>query len=95
MFIGSGLDDIANFKDIDKLLADKTRVILVAEDNGYYFVQYPAKRFGKNVKYPVDLVLPVVHGTNEEDGALQGYLKTVGVPFAGCDVTASAVGMGE
>lgn len=93
MFIGNGLEDVANYKDIDKLLADKTRVILVAEDNGYYFVQYPAKRFGKNGKYPVDLVLPVVHGTNEEDGALQGYLKTIGVPFAGCDVTASAVGM--
>ena len=35
----------------------------------------------------------MVHGTNEEDGALQGYLKTVGIPFAGCDVTSSAVGM--
>ena len=28
-----------------------------------------------------------------EDGALQGYLKTVGVPFVGPDVLASAVGM--
>jgi D-alanine-D-alanine ligase len=35
----------------------------------------------------------VVHGTNVEDGALQGLLRLLGVPFAGCDVTASAVGM--
>ena len=28
-----------------------------------------------------------------EDGAFQGYLKTMGIPFVGCDVTASAVGM--
>jgi UDP-N-acetylmuramoyl-tripeptide--D-alanyl-D-alanine ligase len=36
---------------------------------------------------------PVVHGTNVEDGAFQGYLKTMGIPFVGCDVTASAIGM--
>ena len=37
--------------------------------------------------------MPVVHGTNEEDGVLQGHLRTIGVPFTGCDVAASAVGM--
>ena len=35
----------------------------------------------------------MVHGTNVEDGAFQGYLKTIGIPFVGCDVTASAIGM--
>jgi D-alanine-D-alanine ligase len=40
-----------------------------------------------------DVAFPVVHGTNVEDGALQGYLKTIGVPFVGPDVTASAVSM--
>ena len=34
-----------------------------------------------------------MHGTNVEDGALQGFLKTLGLPFVGCDVLASAVGM--
>ena len=34
-----------------------------------------------------------MHGTNVEDGAFQGYLKTMGIPFVGCDVTASAIGM--
>ncbi len=41
----------------------------------------------------IDIAFPIVHGTNVEDGALQGYLKTIGIPFVGCDVTASAVGM--
>jgi D-alanine-D-alanine ligase len=41
----------------------------------------------------MDVALPVVHGTNVEDGALQGFLRTLGLPFAGCDVCASAVGM--
>ncbi len=56
-------------------------------------VQYPQKKLGKNLSIDIDVVFPVVHGTNVEDGALQGYLKTIGIPFVGCDVTASAVGM--
>ena len=51
------------------------------------------KRSAYNSPIPIDMVFPVVHGTNVEDGTLQGYLKTIGVPFAGCDVTPSALGM--
>jgi D-alanine-D-alanine ligase len=41
----------------------------------------------------VDLVFPIIHGTTGEDGALQGFLETLGVPYVGAGVTASAVGM--
>lgn len=41
----------------------------------------------------VDVVFPIVHGTNGEDGVLQGLLRIVGVPFVGADVLGSAVGM--
>lgn len=41
----------------------------------------------------VDVVFPIVHGTNGEDGVLQGLLRMVGVPFVGADVLGSAVGM--
>jgi D-alanine-D-alanine ligase len=40
-----------------------------------------------------DIVFPLIHGTGGEDGALQGYLETIGVPYVGSGVTASAVGM--
>ena len=50
-----------------------------------------AGRRGHSVR--IDVAFPITHGTNVEDGALQGYLKTVGVPFVGPDVLASAVGM--
>ncbi|HET7435498.1 MAG TPA: D-alanine--D-alanine ligase family protein, partial [Thermoanaerobaculia bacterium] len=40
-----------------------------------------------------DIVLPLIHGTGGEDGALQGYLETLGIPYVGSGVTASAVGM--
>ncbi len=41
----------------------------------------------------IDVVFPLIHGTGGEDGALQGYLETLGLPYAGSGVTASAVSM--
>ena len=40
-----------------------------------------------------DVVFPVVHGTNCEDGTLQGFLETVNIPYVGCGVLTSALGM--
>ncbi len=40
-----------------------------------------------------DVVFPVLHGPNGEDGTVQGLLRVLGVPFVGADVTGSAVGM--
>lgn len=41
----------------------------------------------------IDVVFPLIHGTGGEDGALQGYLEMLGLPYVGSGVTASAVGM--
>jgi D-alanine-D-alanine ligase len=41
----------------------------------------------------VDFVFPVLHGPGGEDGSIQGMLETMGVPYAGCGVTASALAM--
>jgi D-alanine-D-alanine ligase len=41
----------------------------------------------------VDVVFPLVHGVNGEDGTLQGMLEMFGVPYCGCGVAASAIGM--
>ncbi len=40
-----------------------------------------------------DVIFPVLHGQNCEDGRLQGFLDTVGIPYVGCGCLASAVGM--
>ena len=40
-----------------------------------------------------DAVFPVLHGTNCEDGTMQGFLETLDVPYVGCGVLASAMGM--
>ena len=93
MYIGEDIGKIESYKDIDGLLKRSQRVIMMNEGDRVVLLQYPLKKFGKNYSQEIDVVFPVVHGTNVEDGALQGYFKTLGVPFVGCDVTASAVGM--
>lgn len=40
-----------------------------------------------------DAVFPLIHGVNGEDGTLQGMLEMFRIPYAGCGVAASAVGM--
>ena len=41
----------------------------------------------------VDVVLPIIHGRHGEDGSLQGLLEMAGLPYVGCGVLASALGM--
>ena len=40
-----------------------------------------------------DVVFPVMHGTYGEDGSIQGLLELANVPYVGCSVLASALGM--
>ena len=52
------------------------------------------KMDGKNISIEkIDVVLPVMHGKNGEDGTLQGLLELSGIPYCGCGVLASALCM--
>lgn len=93
MYIGPQVGEIESYKDIEGLLKKSQRVIMVNEGGQVKLVPYPPRKFGRNTPVEIDVAFPVVHGTNVEDGALQGYLRTVGIPFVGCDVEASALGM--
>ena len=88
MYIGSDIGDIKAYRDIPALLKKSQRVIMVNDGGRVQLVQFPSKKFGGMKPVDIDIAFPVVHGTNVEDGALQGYLKTVGIPFVGpCCIT--------
>lgn len=44
-------------------------------------------------RYQIDVVFPVLHGENGEDGAVQGLLQLAGIPYVGPHISASAVAM--
>lgn len=49
-----------------------------------------------NNKYkiiPVDVLFPVLHGKNGEDGTVQGLFELSGIPYVGCDVLSSSICM--
>ena len=93
MYVGDNIGNIEAYKDIKKLLSESQQVILIREDNKVKLMKYPLKKLGNNEYDYIDVAFPIVHGTNVEDGTLQGYFKTLKIPFVGCDVTASAIGM--
>jgi D-alanine-D-alanine ligase len=41
----------------------------------------------------IDVIFPVLHGCNGEDGTIQGLLELAGIPYVGCGVLGSALGM--
>ncbi len=92
-YVGDNLREVNAFRNMSACLSAATRVIPVPADGCVELVRYPMKKFGNNVIAAFDVAIPVVHGTNVEDGTLMGYLEMLGVPYASCDVTSSALGM--
>lgn len=43
----------------------------------------------------IDIVFPALHGTNGEDGSIQGLLRYANIPVVGCDLEASVVAMNK
>ncbi len=94
-YVGDDIGRIEEYTHIPELLKKSTQVIWVKEGDRVNLVRYPMKKFGNNVITQVDIAFPIVHGTNVEDGTLQGFLATLGLPVVGCDVLSSAVGMNK
>lgn len=92
-YVGENIGKIEAYTDIKKLLSESQRVIMVNEEGKTQLIKYPQKLFSKGVYDYIDIAFPIVHGTNVEDGTLQGYLKMFNIPYVGCDVLSSAVGM--
>jgi D-alanine-D-alanine ligase len=49
--------------------------------------------FDESSKTPIDVVFPVLHGCNGEDGTIQGLFELAEIPYVGCGVLGSSVGM--
>ena len=93
MYTGELLLDLENYKDLDKLIEKSIRVNLINDGNKVNVVRYPASKFRNNIINTIDVAFPCMHGTNGEDGTIQGYLEMLGIPYVGCDILSSAVGM--
>lgn len=92
-YTGAALFDIEKFKDIPALLALCHPVALVRSGGKAVLRFLDNRAFHKTADLAVDVVFPVVHGTNCEDGSVAGALEMLAVPYVGCDVLSAALGM--
>ena len=90
MFCEEELKSLDTFSNIEQFTLQHQPVTLVRRDANVYLV--PARKHFFEKERRVDLVIPVLHGTNGEDGSFQGYLQTLGIPYTGCSVLAGAIG---
>ncbi|NLJ41582.1 MAG: D-alanine--D-alanine ligase [Clostridiales bacterium] len=54
---------------------------------GFFLVDDPGDIIG------IDVIFPVLHGPYGEDGTLQGLFELADIPYVGCDIPASSIGM--
>ena len=93
LYTGPDLLIPASYRDLPGLLMRSRRAVLVRDKGKVYLMEYPKKLFRGQTIAQIDVAFPVVHGTNVEDGSLQGFLQLHGLPYVGSDVGASAGGM--
>ena len=93
MYTGEKLFDLKEYRDLDKLIKSCEEVVCVNDGNKAKILRVNGKMFGKNVINTIEVAFPIMHGTNGEDGSIQGFLEILGVPYIGPDVLASSIGM--
>ncbi len=83
--------------DVDKIPTDEwctkedcNPVILMPDRSAKGILEIVDK---KSVYTKIDVLFPVIHGRTGEDGALQGLFELTGIPYVGCGIVSSAIGM--
>lgn len=94
-FTGDSLLDLRNYKNLDNIEKLSTEVYMRPEFGDYNLYKAENSFIGRKTPVVAELhvALPVLHGTNGEDGVFEGLLETIGIPFAGCNTLSSANGM--
>ena len=89
-YYGNILKDVDTYKDFSSVKKYLKEVTLCKKDDRFVLINTRGI-FRKEID-ELDVILPVVHGNNVEDGSLAGYLDTVGIPYVSSRVLGSALG---
>ena len=92
LYVSDLLKDMSNYKDLKHLISQCTQVSIASEDNRVVIRPVKPSLFGPKELGTIDVAIPVMHGTNGEDGTIQGFFEMLKVPYAGCDLYGAAIG---
>lgn len=90
MYSHTSLCELETYKDIEGFISTHTPVSLIRRKQKFFMIPSLHKLFFKEQEF--DVVFPILHGTNGEDGSFQGFLTTLRCPYVGCSVLAGAIG---
>ena len=85
-----GGDDYSQLPSGEWLQHEKNRHAAISPVRGQGLLSFEGDCV---VRERIDVVFPVLHGENGEDGTVQGLLQLAGIPYVGPHVAASAVSM--
>ncbi len=88
LYYDGAIEELENIKDFDGLNLDMAFISPDRNDHGIL-------RFTDSgiVKIHIDVIFPVMHGKNGEDGTIQGLFEIAGIPYVGPHVIGSSVCM--
>lgn len=89
-YTGHMLRDIEFYKEFEDEKKYATKVMLYKKGKTF-LLQRTTGLFRKDIT-DLDVILPVVHGNNIEDGSLAGLLDSIGIPYVGSHVLGGALG---
>ena len=92
LYVSDLLKDMSNYKDLKHLISQCTQVSITSEDNRVVIRPVKSSLFGPKELGTIDVAIPVMHGTNGEDGTIQGFFEMLKVPYSGCDLYGAAIG---
>ena len=92
LYVSDLLKDMSNYKDLKHLISQCTQVSITSEDNRVVIRPVKPSLFGPKELGTIDVAIPVMHGTNGEDGTIQGFFEMLKVPYAECDLYGAAIG---
>lgn len=88
---GDVLFEVESYKSEEKIRKECIEIIIDTNSNNFNL--YKKSLFKLKLIASIDIVFPVIHGTNGEDGTLQGFLELKNIPYVGSNVLSSAIGM--
>lgn len=78
----------SSLNDNELQKSEAESVTLICSENTAYLYSLQ-----NHSRIKVDVAFPIIHGTMGEDGTLQGLFKMNNLPFVGCGVLSSSIGM--
>lgn len=92
-YTGERLLDIKNYRNLNELIKSSSECTLLNSGNKIDVMTFPKSPFKKQLYGSFNVAVSCVHGTNVEDGCLSGFFEMLDVPYTGCGVLSSALGM--